>query len=254
MTELRRAQLRMLDMLLFIDRVCSDNGISYWLEGGTLLGAARHGGFIPWDDDTDIGMTREDMLRFKDIMIHHNPSSEFVIQCRETDPGFFGNWIVLRDLKSEYHQDSYRHRIRKYRGLQVDIFAVEPANEPAWQFARRLDYKLLTAPFNDSPGRAGKFLRRMAGMSFSLLHRGLYPLLRRLPAGDSDKLHWTFGSPFRETHARGNIFPLSKISFEGHLFNAPAKVDEYLTETYGDWRIIPPPEQRRTHDAKITFS
>ena len=61
---LRKAQLRMLEMLKFIDGVCKDNGIEYWIDYGTLLGAARHGGFIPWDDDTDICMTIDNLKKF----------------------------------------------------------------------------------------------------------------------------------------------------------------------------------------------
>ena len=65
----RRAQLRMLEMLKFVDSFCKENDIKYWLEGGTLLGAMRHGGFIPWDDDTDICMTYSDAEKFKRLMI-----------------------------------------------------------------------------------------------------------------------------------------------------------------------------------------
>ena len=64
---LRKQQLRMLDILLHIDKICNEHNIPYWLSSGTLLGAVRHGGFIPWDDDVDIEMLREDYLRFEKI-------------------------------------------------------------------------------------------------------------------------------------------------------------------------------------------
>ena len=101
---LRRAQLRMLDILKFIDKVCRDNGLKYWLEGGTLLGAVRHGGFIPWDDDTDIAMTREDSMKLVKILRRHNPSDEFLAtgpSCAISRPNTFriANSIIYADIE-----------------------------------------------------------------------------------------------------------------------------------------------------------
>lgn len=73
-------------------------------------------------DDVDIAMPVDDARRFRELMIKHNPSDEYVIQCNETDPGYFGFWDVLRDIKTEYIQDSNMHNRRKYKGLQIDIF------------------------------------------------------------------------------------------------------------------------------------
>ena len=67
LTQLRRAQLKQLSILEEIDRICRKHSIRYWLDGGSLLGAVRHGGFIPWDDDIDIAMPLEDMQRFVEI-------------------------------------------------------------------------------------------------------------------------------------------------------------------------------------------
>ena len=81
-SELRMQQRRMLDILLHINGVCSKHGIKYWLSSGTLLGAVRHGGFIPWDDDLDIEMLREDYDRFIEVF---EDSDEFVLHSRNTD-------------------------------------------------------------------------------------------------------------------------------------------------------------------------
>ena len=67
-SDLRNLQLRMLEILNVVDRICRKHDIKYWLCGGTLLGAVRHGGFIPWDDDLDIEMMREDFIRFSEII------------------------------------------------------------------------------------------------------------------------------------------------------------------------------------------
>ena len=126
-SKLRRAQLRMLDMLIYLDKVCKEQGIKYFLGGGNVLGAVRHGGFIPWDDDIDIVMDYPEYKKLIKYLIE-NPHSQYKIQCRETDKGFFGAWAVLRDTKSEYIQDSIIHELRSYRGLQVDIFPFDRGN------------------------------------------------------------------------------------------------------------------------------
>lgn len=121
---LRRAQMRMLDMLLYFDQVCKEQKIPYRIDGGNVLGAVRHGGFIPWDDDVDVVIMRKDLHRLCDYLIK-NPHPQYKLQTFETDYGYVGAWVVLRDTKSEYIQDSVVHNARKYRGLQIDIFPYE---------------------------------------------------------------------------------------------------------------------------------
>lgn len=122
---LRKMQLRMLDMLLYIDKVCKEQNIEWRLDSGNVLGAVRHGGFIPWDDDVDIVLTPKE---FKKLVkyLKDNPHHQFVLQDNETDKGFYSpNWAVLRDTKSEYIQNTYVHNARKYKGAQIDIFCYE---------------------------------------------------------------------------------------------------------------------------------
>ena len=84
-SQLRIAQLRMLTLLEFLDDICNKNGLIYWLDSGTLLGAARHKGFIPWDDDIDVCMPRKDATRLKQIMSNKIHANHIVLQTPETD-------------------------------------------------------------------------------------------------------------------------------------------------------------------------
>ena len=97
-SQLRRQQLRMLELLLEMDRICKKHKIRYWLIGGTLLGAARHHGFIPWDDDMDVQMLREDYLRLLDVMPKELPDT-MALQCRQTDSNYFFQYAKLRDRR-----------------------------------------------------------------------------------------------------------------------------------------------------------
>ena len=98
-TTLRKVQLRLVDMMVEIDKVCRRHNIQYWLDCGTLLGAVRHGGFIPWDDDLDIAMLSSDYKRFLEIAPKELPES-FFIQSKQTDPLWPRDYLRVRDNNS----------------------------------------------------------------------------------------------------------------------------------------------------------
>lgn len=244
---LRKAQLRMLEMLKFIDQVCKDNNLTYWIDSGTLLGAARHGGFIPWDDDVDIAMPMEDAEKFKQIMIHNNPSDEFVIQCHETDPGYYGVWPVLRDLKSEYIQDSHMHNRRKYRGLQVDIF---PMNQKINKYFHRIAGILINYFISDSLQNNPHI---KIDTRYTCITKFILPLLKKLSFIKNKYFMMDYGVGFRTKRYLDNIYPLTTISFEGIELNAPSNTAEYLTDIYNKWQNIPDIDKIVTHKVDFKF-
>lgn len=252
-SNLRRAQLRMLEMLKFIDELCSKNGIEYWLDGGTLLGAARHGGFIPWDDDIDVCMTRECYQKFKKIMLTQNPSKEFVLQCDETDKGFYSPWDVLRDLKSEYLQDSPLHNMRKYRGLQVDIFHQDDRIGELFRKMMIVCYNKAVQRVILSNNKVAKLLRPLLPFNYFMLKKVLTPFLLFIHPKKNDFYRQPYGVPWNEIRYKKNIFPIGRIEFEGAMFSAPCNVDGYLSDIYGDWTKIPEENNIQTHNVEVRF-
>lgn len=252
---LRKAQLRMLEMLKFIDAVCKENNIEYWIDYGTLLGAARHGGFIPWDDDTDICMTIENLKKFRKVM-QTRPSEQFVLQNHDTDPGYFRFWDVVRDVNSEYVHipDAPPEHYLKYRGLQVDIF---PFEEHISFFYHRFCSKFYNAfikyPLFEYP--LYKWIKVLVPLNYSILRYILAPLGKviGLFIRDNDCLRMSLGIEFVDKKDKKDIYPLKRISFEGVELNCPFDVDAILAGNYGDWRVVPDDEHIKTHNAKILF-
>ena len=119
---LRKAQLIMLDMLIGFDAICKKHQLQYWLDSGTLLGAVRHQGFIPWDDDIDLSMPVEDYNKFLKIA-KSELSSEIFLQTSQADKNFKFDYIKLRSNKAsivEFHEKD--KQIKYHQGVFVDVF------------------------------------------------------------------------------------------------------------------------------------
>lgn len=123
---LRRQQMRMLEILKEIDRICKKYGIQYWLSSGTLIGAARHGGFIPWDDDLDIEMMRDDYERLMEVLPSELPTT-MALQTHKTDPTYFFYYAKIRDRRSLLAEGNNYDRMWKEQGIYIDIFPLDKA-------------------------------------------------------------------------------------------------------------------------------
>ena len=121
--QFRRMQLTELDMLVEFDRVCRKNNIDYVLFGGSLLGAVRHQGYIPWDDDADIGMLREDYDRFKKHLNELDPSICY-FQDHDTDPEYRWGYGKLRRTGTKYIRVGQEH-LKCKTGIFVDVFPMD---------------------------------------------------------------------------------------------------------------------------------
>ena len=124
-TTLRRIQLRLVDILVEIDKICRKHDINYWIDFGSLLGAVRHGGFIPWDDDIDVAMPTDDMHRFLEIAPKELPDFLF-LQTRETEPNFRRTLRRVRDNNSLFITKNEDFTKEYHKGLYIDLFEVVP--------------------------------------------------------------------------------------------------------------------------------
>lgn len=248
---LRRHQLRMLEMLRYIDEVCKKYAIKYWLCSGTLLGAVRHGGFIPWDDDLDIEMLREDYKKFVKALELEN-SSDYVLQTHQTDPNYLAPYGKLRDLHSCIKEDNSNDLYYRYHGIYIDIFILEPSSSHRLnRDSNLLQHYLLYKPNEFLYGIVRNIYFPLVYFS---LYRIIFPVMRHISSWNAKgQLRHTLGSCFPKPRDRKDIFPLEQISFEGYLFPVPCNYDSYLRKIYGDYMRLPDFDRIKVHTTNVEF-
>lgn len=274
---LRRAQMVMLRMLKEVDRVCRENHIPYWLDHGTLLGAVRHHKFIPWDDDLDISMLREDYERFLEIA-PHTLSKELFVQNYDTDKEFTYPFTRIRDNNSLLiGVEEIGAQIRYHQGIFMDIFPVEKLSTRRWvrYFWRSVIFRKLYTIC----GMITKYRQRSLQRPF---YRHLLRNVRRIvvtkifgkfdfpnyrvaaaigkklrkfavvQSKQSEQFVLGYGLeiPNFKTHTYDTVFPLKQLPFEDGLFYVPNDCDRFLRSLYGDtYMQLPEEKKRRPHHA-----
>lgn len=245
---LRRQQHRMLEMVVELDRVCRKHNIPYFLYGGTLLGAVRHNGFIPWDDDLDVGLLREDYLRLLKVLPEELPS-HIVLQSNDTDPNYFYFFSKLRDRRSLLEEECTYDRVFQERGIFIDIFPFD--RQCMWTH-------LLAEPLQ---GHCFKIYRTAKNLSWAMrkirfitwMNRHFtFPLLRtisRLAGGKT--LTYDYGIPFHIVYDEKDIFPLSTHEFEGVQLSVPGNSHRLLQTQFGDYMQLPNLDNLQNHVSKL---
>ena len=249
-SSLRNLQIESLKMLIWLSDICKENNIEWYLAYGNILGAVRHGGFIPWDDDLDICLLEKDYKKLKKVLSSKKyADSEYILQNHKTDKGYYAFWSVLRHKNSEYIKNDRIHNARKYRGFQIDVF---PLAEKRLQFLAKIIKKFETLNNKYFIGK-NNFYNIVAGFLYYFERYLLIPIYELLCflLGWKNKgiLCHAYPTPFfKERMKKSYVFPLKTITFEGHEFPAPNNIDEYLKSLYGDnYMILPTKEKRNNH-------
>lgn len=254
-----------LEILEEIVGICEKNNLTYFLIAGTLLGAVRHKGFIPWDDDLDIAMPREDYDKFMNIY-YKELGERFELSVHNHNKM---HWLPIAKvrLKNTCYMEKETKKYKGNQGIWVDILPIDSISN--FKLAS-LQKHLVVASRAEMSRRQS--ITNTASKSKTLIFRLMFLFFRNNKSignfqarimklqnkNKSNKYFVNFASRYKlekQIHLKEKYFPIKKLEFEGGLYNVPNDYDYVLKMVYGDnYMELPPVENRVTHNPmKIVF-
>ena len=263
MVHLTQAQLHQLqrielELLVEADRICKKCGIHYNIIAGTLLGAVRHGGFIPWDDDADIALLRPEYERFREACKTELDTSRFYFQDYTNTPGYRWGYGKLRRKGTTFLREHQEH-MPYDQGIFIDVFPLDNVPMHPWKrqwhslqcyLIRKFLWSEVGKAADKSPWKRALF-RLMSCVPRDWIFRRYDALVA---AGSVDPSRWvrilTFPTPTRdEGYLRAWYENSAPVIFEGATFQGIADYDSYLAFKFGNYHELPPESQRKVHPA-----
>lgn len=248
-----------LDILLAFHDYCEKKGFRYLLYYGTLLGAVRHQGFIPWDDDIDVAMPRKDYEAFFEAFQTDNPFENIkLISYRDRSSIY--PFFKLVDTRTEVIEDFVDPRYKT--GVWIDIFPIDglPDNDEPFKANRKAVLKYDFTIGDTTKGTTQ--LRRIAKKLLTPLFAApdIYRVAADLdatasktplePNRDAGVVIWSYGACERMPFS---LLERTLLDFEGHRLYGPVLHDECLTRIFGDYRTLPPEDERKPHAIHATW-
>lgn len=256
--EVRPLQEAQMELLIETDRICSELNLTYYLIGGTLLGAIRHGGFIPWDIDADIAMPRADYEKFRAYWAK-TKSDRYFYQHYTTEKNHDAPHAILKIRGTRVNfKNADKAYEKQCEGIYMDIFPLDQAPEsPKKQLKQQKKIKFISRLMEGKRAhdyKTGKlrFLVKkllkvmLKPVSYSALAKKMdkYMVMHN---GECDKYlvsmasHYSYKKQLMPAKIYGTP---QRINYEGVMLCAPAEIDDYLTRIYGDYMKLPPEEGR----------
>lgn len=258
--ELRQVQIIQLEMLKEVDRICTKCGIHYNIIAGTLLGAVRHKGYIPWDDDADVALLREEYERFRDACKKELDHSRFYFQDHRNTTGYRWGYGKLRRKGTQFLRENQEHMPYE-QGIFIDIFPLDSVSDHKiirtfQNFHCFCIRKMMWAPVGMIVSK-GWLLKRWYRMLNAIPADALYQYYNRyVDRRKRKKTSWvrilTFPTPNKEYGYLREWYENSeKIEFEKEMFWGIQNYDAYLTFKFGDYRKLPSMEMRKVHPVTV---
>lgn len=267
---LKQVQQVMLSMAIDIRDFCDNNGIDYFLDGGTLLGAIRHKGFIPWDDDFDIGMCRKDYEKFKKLS--YRLDNKYFFQDWETDEGY-GLWFAKVRLLETTYKEAASTSLSPHDEFFIDIFPYDNFPDSKREreiLIRKIEIlkRALLAKTRYKVWNTNKGFSFIRYLSYNILRILLVPfskeyLIKKYVAVSTAWDNNDTGFLYPQGNSKSGKFLLEKkkfnnyvnTTFEHEKFKILRCFDEFLTILYGDYMKLPPEGERnnRHNISRVVF-
>lgn len=265
---LKRLQMAELDILKVFDRTCEKYGINYFLDWGSLIGAVRHGGFIPWDDDMDVSMTRKDYEKFKKIFASEL-SKDYILATPIFHKGYCGVVIKLMRKHTKFVPE-FSKEMKCELGIHIDIFVWDNLCDSKVSMniqliGTRIFSYLIFLCGSSNPEISGNgllkvILQKVCKMMHFILSRiprcenffyRCFEKVSKMGNRKTTRRVATFQTPniLKYAFNKDALEPYHRIEFEGCKVSVTNNYKEHLQQSYGDYMKLPPKDQRENHCA-----
>lgn len=246
----RQLQMKLLDIFLYLKKICEENNLTYWCGGGTMLGAVRHKGFIPWDNDMDVFLPRRDYEKLYEIWDKVADTSKYKLVKTTKDHNYHHTDMSLVDVTTTF-VNKHSENEDNVHGCYIDVMPFEGCPDSWLGRAKQVYHSIMYDIYNVQrlPDNQGKWLRFPTKLALGLIKdpEKRYKVWsyheKKMSARDFYTAKYvketisSFKGLFR-TYDR-KMFDTVDAEFEGHIVKIPAGYDEYMKRIYGDYMPIP---------------
>ena len=255
--------LQELELMILKDfiKICEENDLTYYMYAGSLLGAIRHNGFIPWDDDLDVIMFRDDFERFKKIFIASN-NDKYELLCNETNEDYF-HLLAKLMLKGTKFEEPWVSQVDFHIGINMDIFVLDDLAEEGfkrnYQLKKSFWYNKLMImskiKLDNLPivtkviTHAGYHILNLFRINPSTLNRKCLNFLKKYKNPNATHVFdiSATAEEYPQIFRKEDFKSVTRVKFEDIEVNAPVNYDYILKSLYGDYMQLPPEEDRYNH-------